>query len=66
MNRVDTTAKIEVYEISDEVCPANKKVELVVQSHWNRKELVKISAQNGITFTVVASDLIDAIERCSK
>lgn len=66
MNRVETTAKVRVYENDGEEISIEKDDQfLTVTTHWNESSKVLINV-GGAVVTVVAVDLIKAIERCSE
>jgi hypothetical protein len=62
---VDYTAKVNVYEVNHEANSyGDPRTELRVSSHRDR-DMVVIHHSEGQDLTVVAADLIEAIERCS-
>ena len=60
MTEVET--KIKIYEVNGEETKINKDPHLSVRSHWNYHDFVVISFDDDNEITVVADDLIKAIE----
>lgn len=67
MSRVNTWSRIAAYEINGEGMPptGEEYPELIVESHWNRGEMVVLSLGDGRKITVAANDLLLAIRRAT-
>jgi hypothetical protein len=66
MSRVETAAKVRVYEVDGEEQGGLEQPTVNVLTHWNRDEMVRLRLGNGKVYTVVADDLMLAIKRCSR
>jgi len=65
MGRIAIKADINVYELDGkEVEIGGKEKTFTVRSHWNRDEMIVILIGSH-EYTVSASDLVSAINRCS-
>ena len=63
--RVETESKVKVYEfMGEDIKPGEEVRPLVVHTHWNLERMVVITIGSS-EYTVLASDLHLAIERCS-
>lgn len=65
MTRVKTSCRVRIYEVSDEAVPGVMP-ELCVETHWNHDDRVVLVTPQGERFTIIASDLHLAINRCSR
>jgi hypothetical protein len=64
-NRVETKCRIKVYEVDGSEA-AHDAPSLVVESHWNREEMVVLSLDGGTRrVTVSAEDLRAAVNKAS-
>jgi len=65
---IKVTNEVEPYERNgdDFECGLKSKKPIIkVESHWNRQEFVIIQIADGDSFTVVASDMIAAINNAT-
>lgn len=67
--RVETQAKIKVYEIDDKKVPVLSGFVLCCATHWQDQDMVVLTTPGdagGKPVTILAADLIKAIQRCSR
>lgn len=60
----DTESKVKVYEADGSEVPIGSNEVLLVRSHWNYGNRIKLKMSCGKEITVLASDLIKAIDAC--
>lgn len=65
MNRIEVTARVQVYEVNGEEVKSIVASYVNIKSHWNRNDMVVLEFKNGVTLTVVASDLEKAIQNAT-
>lgn len=66
MVRVETTSKVRVYEYEGETVEPDSCRPVEIKTHWNRREFVVISVgDSGSRYTVLARDLINAVNRAN-